>query len=225
MILFIFRSMTRSRLTIFKTRYLINPTELDLKGKTAFFWAATAAITTVWAYFRLPEVKVSVTVLSSLVLLSNVSKNKFPGPHVRRIGCALCEEVVGQEIQVRGGTRLRGFRVPDILGLRQRRSALTLSFYEYFFFHLYYLANSNLQQRGVRRRMSWNNGIFNCDTLRFSNDSWCTMAQSHFVLLLQKSTSIECLDKENVLALALSPYDFQWPRLKNTALPSDEQVC
>lgn len=41
-------------------RYLINPTELDLEGKTAFFWAATAALTMVWAYFRLPEVKVSI---------------------------------------------------------------------------------------------------------------------------------------------------------------------
>lgn len=48
-------------LTIFfESRYLINPTELDLQGKTAFFWAATAALTTVWAYFRLPEVKVSI---------------------------------------------------------------------------------------------------------------------------------------------------------------------
>jgi SP family general alpha glucoside:H+ symporter-like MFS transporter len=45
---------------LFHFRYLINPTELDLKGKTAFFWAATAALTTVWAYFRLPEVKVCI---------------------------------------------------------------------------------------------------------------------------------------------------------------------
>lgn len=43
-----------------KYSYLINPTELDLQGKTAFFWAATAALTTVWAYFRLPEVKVRI---------------------------------------------------------------------------------------------------------------------------------------------------------------------
>ncbi|EIT74098.1 putative transporter [Aspergillus oryzae 3.042] len=35
--------------------YLINPTEANLKGKTAFVWAATAAVTTVWAFFRLPE--------------------------------------------------------------------------------------------------------------------------------------------------------------------------
>ncbi|KAG2416920.1 hypothetical protein HFD88_008137 [Aspergillus terreus] len=35
--------------------YLINPTEANLKGKTAYFWFGTAFLTTVWAYFRLPE--------------------------------------------------------------------------------------------------------------------------------------------------------------------------
>ncbi|KAF9883496.1 hypothetical protein FE257_003410 [Aspergillus nanangensis] len=35
--------------------YLINPTEADLKGKTAYFWFGTAFLTTIWAYFRLPE--------------------------------------------------------------------------------------------------------------------------------------------------------------------------
>lgn len=37
--------------------YLINPTEADLKGKTAFFWMGTAALAVVWTYFRLPECK------------------------------------------------------------------------------------------------------------------------------------------------------------------------
>ncbi|TKA67485.1 hypothetical protein B0A55_08596 [Friedmanniomyces simplex] len=35
--------------------YLINPTEGNLKGKTAYFWFATCFLTTVWAFFRLPE--------------------------------------------------------------------------------------------------------------------------------------------------------------------------
>lgn len=39
-------------------RYMINPTEFNLRGKTAFFWTGTAALTSAWAWFRLPEVKV-----------------------------------------------------------------------------------------------------------------------------------------------------------------------
>ncbi|KAM5356810.1 hypothetical protein ACJ41O_003456 [Fusarium nematophilum] len=37
--------------------YLINPTEADLKGKTAFFWFGIAFLATLWAVFRLPETK------------------------------------------------------------------------------------------------------------------------------------------------------------------------
>lgn len=37
--------------------YLINVTELDLKGRTGFCWAGTAFCSMVWAYFRLPETK------------------------------------------------------------------------------------------------------------------------------------------------------------------------
>jgi MFS transporter, SP family, general alpha glucoside:H+ symporter len=37
--------------------YLINPTEANLKGKTAFVWMATATLTLIWCIFRLPETK------------------------------------------------------------------------------------------------------------------------------------------------------------------------
>lgn len=37
--------------------YLINPHEGNLHGKAGYFWAGTAAIFLVWAYFRLPETK------------------------------------------------------------------------------------------------------------------------------------------------------------------------
>ncbi|KAK9453088.1 putative alpha-glucoside transport protein [Dipodascopsis uninucleata] len=37
--------------------YMINPTEWNWKGKTGFFWGGSAFLTTVWAYFRLPETK------------------------------------------------------------------------------------------------------------------------------------------------------------------------
>lgn len=37
--------------------YFMNPTQMDLKGYTGFFWGTTALLTFVWAWFRLPETK------------------------------------------------------------------------------------------------------------------------------------------------------------------------
>lgn len=36
---------------------MMNPTQWNWKGKTAFFWGALSFLTTVWAYFRIPETK------------------------------------------------------------------------------------------------------------------------------------------------------------------------
>ncbi|KAJ6004823.1 general substrate transporter [Penicillium herquei] len=38
-------------------QYFMNPTAWNLSGYTGFFWAGTAAIVYVWAFFRLPETK------------------------------------------------------------------------------------------------------------------------------------------------------------------------
>ena len=35
--------------------YMINPTAWNWAGKTAYFWAGTGLLVTVWAYFRYPE--------------------------------------------------------------------------------------------------------------------------------------------------------------------------
>jgi MFS transporter, SP family, general alpha glucoside:H+ symporter len=37
--------------------YLMNPQAWNLKGYTGFIWGGTALLTTIWAYFRLPETK------------------------------------------------------------------------------------------------------------------------------------------------------------------------
>ncbi len=37
--------------------YMINPSQWNLKGKTAFFWGTLGLLTTIWAFFRLPETK------------------------------------------------------------------------------------------------------------------------------------------------------------------------
>lgn len=57
--------------------YMINPTAWDWAGKTAYFWAGTSLLVTVWAYFRYPETfKRSYEELD--ILFSNrVSARKF----------------------------------------------------------------------------------------------------------------------------------------------------
>ena len=47
--------------------YMMNPTEWNWKGKTAFFWAGTAALVVVWTFFRLPELKVGLLQYSDLL--------------------------------------------------------------------------------------------------------------------------------------------------------------
>lgn len=37
--------------------YMMNPTQWNWKGKTAFFWGTLSLLTTIWAYFRIPETK------------------------------------------------------------------------------------------------------------------------------------------------------------------------
>ena len=36
---------------------MMNPSKWNWKGKTAFFWGTLSLLTTIWAYFRLPETK------------------------------------------------------------------------------------------------------------------------------------------------------------------------
>jgi len=57
--------------------YMINPTEWNWKGKTAFFWAGTAALTTVWAYFRLPEARGRTYEELDILFAKRVSARKF----------------------------------------------------------------------------------------------------------------------------------------------------
>ncbi len=47
--------------------YMMNPTEWNWKGKTAFFWCGTTFLTVIWAYFRLPECRVSKRNLTTII--------------------------------------------------------------------------------------------------------------------------------------------------------------
>lgn len=42
--------------------YMMNPTQWNWKGKTAFLWAGTAGLASIWVFFRLPECKVSLSI-------------------------------------------------------------------------------------------------------------------------------------------------------------------
>lgn len=48
--------------------YMINPKEGNWKGKAVFFWAGTCGVMFVWAYFRLPETKVTKESIKHLVI-------------------------------------------------------------------------------------------------------------------------------------------------------------
>lgn len=57
--------------------YFMNPTEWDLKGKTAFFWFATSFVITIWSYFRLPEAMGRTYEELDLLFSNKVSARKF----------------------------------------------------------------------------------------------------------------------------------------------------
>lgn len=59
--------------------YMMNPTEWNWKGKTAFFWGTLSLLTTIWAYFRLPETKDRTFEELDILFLKGVSARKFAG--------------------------------------------------------------------------------------------------------------------------------------------------
>ncbi len=60
-------------------RYMINPTNWDWKGKAAFFWGVSCLITTIWAYFRLPEARGRTFEELDILFEKRVSARKFRG--------------------------------------------------------------------------------------------------------------------------------------------------
>lgn len=62
--------------------YLINPTEANLKGKTAFFWFATALLAAIWAFFRLPECRGRTYEELDIMFHQKVPARKFASYHV-----------------------------------------------------------------------------------------------------------------------------------------------
>jgi SP family general alpha glucoside:H+ symporter-like MFS transporter len=57
--------------------YFMNPTQWNLKGKTAFFWFATSTLTVLWAFFRLPETRGRTFEELDILFLRKVPSRKF----------------------------------------------------------------------------------------------------------------------------------------------------
>ncbi|MCJ1396978.1 hypothetical protein MMC11_000170 [Xylographa trunciseda] len=62
--------------------YFLNPTEWNLRGYTGFFWAGTATVVVIWAYFRLPETKGRSFDDIDILFAKKVSARKFRGYNV-----------------------------------------------------------------------------------------------------------------------------------------------
>jgi SP family general alpha glucoside:H+ symporter-like MFS transporter len=77
--------------------YMINPTEWDWKGKTAFFWCGTAAVTTVWAYFRLPECRGRTYEELDLLFAKGVSAREFGAYEVDPYETSSTVGIVGEK--------------------------------------------------------------------------------------------------------------------------------
>ncbi|CAK7223781.1 hypothetical protein SBRCBS47491_005325 [Sporothrix bragantina] len=60
----------------------MNPTALNAKGKTAFFWAGTGALMLIWAYFRLPEPSGRTYEELDILFHRRVSARKFSAEQV-----------------------------------------------------------------------------------------------------------------------------------------------
>lgn len=62
--------------------YMMNPTAWDWKGKTGLFWAGTAGLTALWAWFRLPETKGRSYEELDILFARKVSARKFKSTKV-----------------------------------------------------------------------------------------------------------------------------------------------
>jgi SP family general alpha glucoside:H+ symporter-like MFS transporter len=57
--------------------YMINPTAWNLAGKTAFVWGTLSLLTTIWAYYRIPETRDRTFEELDLLFIKRVPARKF----------------------------------------------------------------------------------------------------------------------------------------------------
>lgn len=57
--------------------YMLNPIEWNMQGRAGFFWAGTAALTTLWAFLRLPETRDRTYEELDVLFHNNIGARKF----------------------------------------------------------------------------------------------------------------------------------------------------
>ena len=62
--------------------YQLNPNNWNWKGKSGFFWAGSAALTAVWAFFRLPECRGRTYEELDIMFANGVPARKFASTEV-----------------------------------------------------------------------------------------------------------------------------------------------
>jgi SP family general alpha glucoside:H+ symporter-like MFS transporter len=62
--------------------YMVNPTAWNWRGFTGFFWCGTAAVTLIWAFFRLAETRDRTFEELDLMFAAKVPTRKFSSYHV-----------------------------------------------------------------------------------------------------------------------------------------------
>lgn len=81
--------------------YFMNPTEWNASGKTGFFWAATAFLTLVWSFFRLPEARGRTYEELDILFANKVPARKFASTAVNPYeqGGSSEENLVKEEVK------------------------------------------------------------------------------------------------------------------------------
>lgn len=69
--------------------YMMNPTQWNWKGKTAFFWGILSSITTIWAYFRLTETKDRTFEELDILFLKKVKARDFATADLEEDQCVI----------------------------------------------------------------------------------------------------------------------------------------
>ena len=79
------------------TPYMLNPTAVNWKGKIGFFFAGTCALSLIWAYFRLPELKDRTYEEMNILFWKKVPARKFASTHVDAYDNTMAPDGVREE--------------------------------------------------------------------------------------------------------------------------------